>query len=159
MKIRPYASGDAAAVSELIRTTMRISNSADYEPRRLQKHMDFFSPERIEALSEVRICLVAEENGRIVGTGGLEDDELVTFFVEPGRQGGGIGSALLDAIETIAIGRGVTILRVGATLAGAAFYERHGYQPTGETLEGMAGTHVAMIKRVVPRSDPPADDR
>ncbi len=44
-KIRPYHSSDAGALSRLIRTTMRISNSADYPMERLQPLIDYFSPE------------------------------------------------------------------------------------------------------------------
>ncbi len=87
MRIRPYESTDAEAVSRLIRTTMRISNSADYPMDRLQPLIDYFSPEKVDQLSRERVCLVAEDGGEIVGTGGLEEDELVTFFVDPRRQG------------------------------------------------------------------------
>ena len=146
MRIRAYESADANAVSQLIRTTMRISNSADYPMDRLQPLIDYFSPEKVDQLSRERVCLVAEEAGEIVGTGGLEDDELVTFFVNPGWQGRGIGSALLSAVEAVASTRGIRELKVGSSLAGAPFYQSHGYRPTGELSEGTAGTHVPMTK-------------
>ena len=144
--IRPYRSSDARAVSHLIRTTMRLSNRADYPMERLQPLIDYFSPEKVEALSRERICFVAEEAGEIVGTGALEGDELVTFFVAPQKQGSGIGSLLLGAVEGIAAEQGLRELRVGASLAGAPFYQRRGYERTGEILEGTAGPHVAMRK-------------
>lgn len=146
MRIRAYEPADADAVSQLIRTTMRISNSADYSMGRLQPLIDYFSPEKVDQLSRDRVCLVAEEAGEIVGTGGLEDDELVTFFVNPKCQGRGIGSALLSAVEAVASARGIRELKVGSSLAGAAFYQSHGYQPTGGLREGTAGTHVPMTK-------------
>jgi predicted N-acetyltransferase YhbS len=146
--IRPYHPSDAGAVSRLIRTTMHISNSADYPMERLQPLIDYFSPEKVDALNQERICFVAEENGEVVGTGALEADELVTFFVAPQMQGGGIGSALLQAVEKAACDGGLRRLRVGSSLAGAPFYRRHGYEPTGETLEGTAGAHVAMVKEL-----------
>ena len=109
VSIRPYRSADARAVSRLIRTTMRISNRADYPMERLQPLIDYFSPEKVEALSRERICFVAEEAGEIVGTGALEGGELVTFFVAPQKQGSGIGPLLLGAVE------GVAAQRIAAT--------------------------------------------
>ena len=160
VKVRPYQSSDASAVSRLIRTTVRISNSADYPMRRPQPLIDYFSPEKVEALNQDRVCFVAEEEGDIVGTGALEGDELVTFFVAPERQTSGIGSALLAEVEKVATGRCVQKLRVGSSLAGAAFYERRGYEPTGGILEGTAGAHVVMQNVLPPAPSPSGrDDR
>lgn len=108
--------------------------------------IDYFSPEKVDALNQERMCFVAEDGGEIVGTGALEGEELVTFFVSPERQRSGIGSALLSAVEKAASDCGLQQLRVGASLAGAPFYQRCGYEPTGEILEGTAGSHVAMRK-------------
>jgi GNAT superfamily N-acetyltransferase len=148
VKIRPYLSSDARAVSELIRRTMHISNTADYPLERLQPLIDYFSPEKVDALGQERACFVAEAQGEILGTGALEGDELVTFFVSPERQGHGVGSLLLEAVERVASERGLQELRVGASLAGAPFYQKRGYEPTGELLEGTAGAHLAMRKRL-----------
>lgn len=150
MTIRPYHSSDAGALSRLIRATMHVSNSVDYPMERLQPLIDYFSPEKVDALNQERVCFVAEEAGEVVGTGALEADELVTFFVAPHRQGGGIGSALLRAVETAAREGGLRRLRVGSSIAGAPFYRRHGYEPTGEILEATAGAHVAMEKELNP---------
>jgi GNAT superfamily N-acetyltransferase len=148
VKIRPYQSSDARSVSELIRRTMRISNSADYPLVRLQPLIDYFSPEKVDKLGQERACFVAEAQGEILGTGALEGDEVVTFFVSPEQQGCGVGSLLLEAVEQVACERGLREVRVGASLAGAPFYQKRGYEPTGEMLEGAAGAHVAMRKRL-----------
>jgi GNAT superfamily N-acetyltransferase len=155
VRIRPYESPDARAVSELIRRTMRISNAADYPLDRLEPLIDYFSPEKVDALGRERAWFVAEARGEIVGTGALEGDEIVTFFVSPEWQGRGVGSLLLEAVERIASERGLRELRVGASLAGAPFYQKRGYEPTGEMLEGVAGAHVAMRKRLGAPVRPP----
>lgn len=148
IQIRLYRADDAAAVSSIIRTTMRISNSADYPLAQLQPLIDYFSPAKVDQINQTRLCLVAEEDGVLVATGGLEDGELVTFFVLPTQQGRGIGAALLLALEAAARGQGLSELKVDASLTGAPFYERHGYQRTGAVLDGTAGPQISMRKRL-----------
>lgn len=148
VRIRPYQTDDAGAVSTIIRTTMRVSNSADYAPERLQPLIDYFSPAKVAQINETRTCLVAEVDGVLVATAGLEEGELVTFFVLPEWQGRGIGGALLSELESAARAQGIAELKVDASVTGAAFYARHGYQRTGEILDGTAGPQVSMRKRV-----------
>lgn len=145
--IRPYQAGDADAVSVIIRTTMRISNSADYAVARLQPLIDYFSPAKVEQINQTRTCLVAEADGVVIATAGLEDAELVTFFVLPEWQGRGIGASLLQALEAAARHQGLSELKVDASVTGARFYEQHGYQRSGEILNGTAGPQVSMHKR------------
>ncbi|HMP40231.1 MAG TPA: GNAT family N-acetyltransferase, partial [Roseiflexaceae bacterium] len=148
LSIRRYQSTDAAAVSAIIRTTMQRSNTADYPLEQLQPLIDYFSPEKVEQISYDRICLVAEVDGVLVATAALEGDELATFFVLPDQQGCGIGAALLAELEAFARSNGLQMLRVDASLTGAAFYERHGYRRTGVIRAGTAGPQVAMRKRL-----------
>jgi len=146
--IRPYRSTDADAVSTVIRRTMRVSNSADYSPERLQPLIDYFSPAKVERINRTRLCLVAEANGQLVATAGLEEKEIVTFFVLPEEQGQGIGLALLQQLEAHARGQGITELRLDASLTGAPFYARHGFVPTGGLVDGTAGPQVSMRKQL-----------
>lgn len=146
--IRAYRSADAEAVSTIIRRTMRVSNSADYSPERLQPLIDYFSPAKVEQINRTRTCLVAEANGQVIATAGLEENEVVTFFVLPEEQGQGIGSALLQQLEALARGQGIAELRLDASLTGAPFYARHGFVPTGDLLDGTAGPQVSMRKQL-----------
>lgn len=148
VRIRPYRSSDAEAVSSIIRTTMRVSNRADYSLECLQPLIDYFSPAKVEQINQTRTCLVAEEDGQLLATAGLEENELVTFFVLPEHQGRGIGSALLQKLETLARTQRILVLKVDASLTGTPFYERHGYQRTGDVLEGTAGPQVSLRKRL-----------
>jgi putative acetyltransferase len=150
--IRAFAPHDAEAVSALIQHTMRVSNSHDYPLARLQPLIDYFSPDKVRQLNQERVCLVAEIDGQVIGTAGLEDVELVTFFVHPDHQGMGIGTRLLAAIEEQARARGLTRITVDSSLTGAAFYARMGYVRTGVEFEGTAGPQIGMEKQLVPRT-------
>lgn len=146
VNVRNYQAGDAASVSELIRTTMRASNASDYPLERLRPLIDYFSPAKVDALSRERTCLVAERDGRVIGTAALDAHEIVTFFVLPEEQGRGAGSALLAALEAAARAEGREQLEVKSSLTAVGFYERHGYRGTGETFDGTSGPQVPMHK-------------
>lgn len=151
MIIRAFAPTDAEAVSALIRHTMRVSNSRDYPLERLQLLIDYFSPTKVLQLSQERECLVAEVDGQVIGTVGLEADELVTFFVHPDHQGQGVGARLLMAIEERAGALGIARITVDSSITGAAFYARMGYTRTGVERDGTAGPQIGMEKQLETR--------
>lgn len=146
--IRRFEPKDAAAVSALVRYTMQVSNSGDYPLARLLPLIEYFSPEKVLQLSRERIWLVAEVDQQIVGSAALEESELCTFFVHPTYQGQGIGAQLLQALEQIATERQIPMLTVDASLTGAAFYMKMGYQRTGRDKEGTAGKQIGLAKRL-----------
>jgi len=125
---------------------MLTSNVVDYPLDRLQPLIDYFTPEKLDEINRDRVCFVAEVDSVIVGTAGLEEDALVTFFVAPSRQRKGIGATLLRYVEEEARRRGLSRLIVEASIAGAPFYEAMGYEPTGSTVERVAGPHIVMTK-------------
>jgi GNAT superfamily N-acetyltransferase len=70
---------------------------------------------------------VEERDGRVIGFVGMNDGEVTHLYVEPGAQGGGIGTALLDHVK--AESGGELRLWVFQLNAGARrFYERHGFR-------------------------------
>ncbi len=146
--IRSYATSDAAAVSDVIRTTIRVSNAADYSAEMLQPLINYFTPAKVQQLSQERACLVAEQAGKLVGTAALDADKVVTFFVHPNYQGIGVGSALLAALEAAAKARQQVQLTVEASLTGVGFYERRGYRRCGDELIGTAIPRVPMGKEL-----------
>ena len=130
----------------MLRTTMRESNAADYSLAKLLPLIDYFSPERIARLATERTCLVAETDGRVIATGALDGCELVTFFVLPTHQRGGVGAQLLNGLEAIARTRQCGQLRVHSSLAGVGFYERNGYRRTGVRPASIAGEQIELLK-------------
>ena len=74
------------------------------------------------------------------------------FFVRPGCERRGIGSALIHACERAAIAEGFSRLEMGSTLTGIPLYSAHGYRET-ERMEvlledGLTMTVVRMAKTV-----------
>jgi putative acetyltransferase len=100
--------------------------------------------------------LIAEDGGEAVGCAALARmegyGELKSMFVDPARRGRGLGAALMAALEDLARGQGLALLRLetGDTLEAAhALYRRHGFAPTGPFGDYAPGPHsVFMEKRL-----------
>lgn len=80
------------------------------------------------------LVAVSGDGGAPFGHVTVVDDELLHLFIDPGRQGGGVGTALLDAGEQMIADAGYERARL-MTLVGndaaVAFYARHGWSVTG----------------------------
>ncbi len=79
-----------------------------------------------------------------------EAAKIRAFFVRPGWERRGIGSALIQACERAAWAEGFTKLEMGSTLTGVPLYSAHGYREV-ERIEvpldrGLAMTVVRMAK-------------
>src|SRR2546422_7779922 len=90
---------DAAGLSDLISTTLRISNVRDYPGDFLSKVEASLTPQSLRELAKERVILVAMEGDAIIGTASLGRDQVHAVFVHPARQGRGIGTRLMRSEE------------------------------------------------------------
>jgi GNAT superfamily N-acetyltransferase len=62
--------------------------------------------------------------------------QVISMWVDPGHRRAGVGAALIEALKSWAIGRGLVELRLMVTSVNAGamrFYERLGFRATGKT--------------------------
>ena len=118
----------AGECTRLFFHTVHTVNAADYSPEQL----DAWAPRIPDAGDWQRRCsghpvFLAQEEGQIVGFGDIYPDGLLDLlYVHAGCQGGGIGRALVQALE-----RAVTPPRcytVYASITARPFFERMGYR-------------------------------
>jgi [ribosomal protein S18]-alanine N-acetyltransferase len=112
--------------------------------------------EALAGSPEARYYLVAEEDGTILGYGGLmlagDQADVVTLGVRSGRWGEGIGTALLNGLMTEATRRGCTELflevRVDNDRA-KRLYHRHGFEGIGvrRGYYQPSGTDALVMRR------------
>ena len=144
--IREFDARDAEAVSRLIRSNLTFVNSRDYESSVINYMCGLFTPDYLRGLSSIRRMFVAEENGKVIGTVGLERDEVCALYVDPEVHGQRVGERLLQCIEDFALGRHVHVLHLSASLTAVGFYEKMGYRSKGKEESELFGPAYTMIK-------------
>ena len=134
MNIRRFEEQDAKAVSELIRKTIRISNTKDYSVDLMEQLIETESPEHVLERASWTHFYVAEEQDNIIGCGaigpywGREDESsLFTIFVLPEYQGKGIGRAIIDTLEKDEFFLRAKRIEIPASITGVPFYLKMGY--------------------------------
>lgn len=136
IEIRNAVRGDALLISDLVRDTIRTSNSMDYPASVIERVVGNFSPDAILRLMGSRVVWIALQNGETVGTASLDGDMARTVFVSPTAQGRGIGRRLMQTVEVAASENGIKVLRVPASLTARDFYARLGYNEVRQVLYG-----------------------
>ncbi|GHB36845.1 acetyltransferase [Streptomyces cirratus] len=86
--------------------------------------------------------------GALGKTGSSEVGSLGRLAVSAAARGTGVGAALVRAIETEAVRRGLTAVDLGAQTHALGFYERLGYAAYGPEFQDAGIPHRAMRRHV-----------
>lgn len=132
--LRSFRAGDEFAVSDVICTTLAISNRKDYSPAFIEENIKSHSPEAITASAEEAHFYVAMDGERIIGCGEItgywgstEESYLTSIFVLPDYQGKGVGRKIVEALEADEYFLRAWRTEVGSSLTAMHFYEKMGY--------------------------------
>ena len=154
--LRRFRNGDEFAVSDVICTTLAISNRKDYSPGFIEENIRSHSPEVIAARAEEAHFYVATDGETIIGCGGItgywgstEESYLVSIFVLPDYQGKGIGRRIVETLEADEYFRRAWRTEVGSSLTAVSFYRRMGY----ELKNGITGTDEYGVVRMEKRKE------
>jgi len=100
--------------------------------------------------------LIALDAAQAVGCAALADfgsyGEVKSMFTDPAARGGGIGAALMAALEGVALAQGLPMLRLetGDDLYPAhRLYERHGFRRCGPFGDYAAGPHSVFMEKAL----------
>ena len=134
MTIRRFETEDAPAVSDLIITTLRVSNTRDYPADMMEELILHMQPADILQRASWTHFYVAEDAGKIIGCGaigpywGKEDESsLFTIFVLPECQGKGIGRRIVETLEQDEYALRARRIEIPASITGLPFYRKLGY--------------------------------
>lgn len=134
MIIRRIEEIDAKAVSDLIRKTISISNKKDYPEDIMDQLIEIETPEHVLERSSWTHFYVVLEGDAIMGCGaigpywGKEDESsLFTIFVDPDKQGKGIGRLIMNTLESDEFFLRAKRIEIPASITGVPFYLKMGY--------------------------------
>ena len=117
-----------------------------------------FAPEAVAFPFEAEsLHLVALDAGRVVGCvlfhpEGTETGRLFQMAVEPDRQGTGLGTTLVRALEAELVRRGFREVILHARDSAVGFYARLGYAPVGPPYVEVGVPHQNMRRSLGPRA-------
>lgn len=147
-EIRPALIDDAEAISQVVIAGLRETNARDYSAAVIARVEQSFSPASVSELLARRLVLVAEGQDGIVGTASLDGCVVRTVFVDPKHQGRGIGTALMAAVEEIAVERDIAVLKVPSSVTAQPFYANLGYTSVRDSYHGEERT-IVMERRLL----------
>lgn len=133
--LRRFRNGDEFAVSDVICTTLAISNRKDYSPGFIEENIKSHSPEVIAARAKETHFYVAMVGEKVIGCGGItgywgstEESYLTSIFVLPDYQGKGVGRRIIGILESDEYFRRAWRTEVGSSLTAVSFYQKMGYE-------------------------------
>lgn len=144
--IREFHQNDAVEVSSLIRRSILIRDNSSYSNQNIEAIVEHYSPKQVGSGLEFKTVLVYEDDGKIVGTGALEGNEVLTVFIDPEYQNRGIGSKLMDTLEVEASTKGHKEVWLVAGLTAVRFYEKRNYRRVFEKIHPKWGKGITMTK-------------
>ena len=134
MLIRKFETKDAAETSELVRTTMRVSNEKEYTTKHLEAMMMHYTLEGVIEKSRWMHFYVAEENGVLIGCGGIGpcwgsvvESGIYTLFVLPEHQRNGVGRELMRSLENDEFYLRANRIEVPSSVSAVEFFLKMGY--------------------------------
>ncbi len=133
--IRKYDEKDADEVLNLIHRNSLEINSKDTGLEHMQKFVDICDANWLSKRASFCHMYVAEENGRIVGVGGissyfgsLTESIILNVFVLPEYHGKGIGRKIVQILENDEYGIRANRIEVPASITAKEFYYKLGYK-------------------------------
>jgi len=137
---------------ECILKTVEVSNSPDYPPSvieyQLQTH---YTMDWIRKQMQSRYFIVALIEGKVVGTGTLDGDEIKAVFVDPSYQRRGVGRAMMEELEGYARTKDLKEVILKSSITAYDFYKKLDYRLVKELSEDFQGDMVVtylMKKRL-----------
>lgn len=128
IEIRKATDADAVLLSGLIRRTIRVSNSKDYDQQSIDLLCSIFEPEPVAKRIANEHILLGFVGVDLVGTAGLRRDYLRSMFIEPTYQRQGLGKVLVAEIEEVARQNAISEMMVHSSVTARPFYEALGYE-------------------------------
>jgi putative acetyltransferase len=143
--LRPLLPEDVAVLAAILVAAVEELTGEDYSEAQQQAWAGTADDEEAFGKRLVsQLTLVATLQNSPVGFASLKGaDDIDMLYVHPGAAGQGVGSALCDALERLAAGRGAKKLTVEASDNAQAFFASRSYVPMQRNTVTMSGEWLA----------------
>jgi len=134
--LRPFLAADTMALRDLFAQSIEELTQDDYdEEQRLAWAATAADAEAFRSRLSGMTTLVVHVDGEYAGFAALKgNDTFEMLYVHPYFTGQGVGSALADAIERLAQGRGAKEITVESSDTAVPFFEARGYEATRRNM-------------------------
>lgn len=133
--VKPYQEEDAEEIVHLITRNFREVNSKDYGVEAMEKLAATHDVNWFKGIADSANVYVFWNEGRIAGVGSiasywgsLTESILLTVFVLPQLHGQGIGSFIINTLESDEYFLRADRVEVPASITAAEFYRKKGYE-------------------------------
>lgn len=133
ISVRRAQPEDAFQMHHVHITSVRTLCANDYTSEQIEAWVGKLEPQKrrdyMAQADHNEILFVAEDKlGTIVGFSSLENDEVHAVYVHPSYTRMGVGTLLLNAVETEAVAQNLKKLKLSASLTAVPFYQARGYR-------------------------------
>jgi putative acetyltransferase len=134
--LRPFLIADTMALRDLYAQSIEELTADDYnDDQRLAWAAAAADAEAFASRLGSMTTLVVQVEGEYAGFASLKDNTVFDMlYVHPYFAGQGVGTALADAIERLAQGRGAKEITVEASDTAEPFFEARGYEATQRNM-------------------------
>jgi GNAT superfamily N-acetyltransferase len=137
---------DATQTAALIQKALLEVNSRDYSSKIIDGLVQAYTAQRLVEFAAEREIFVAVENKRILGTASLAGDTIYTVFVHPDHHGRGVGTKLMETLESRACEKGIQTVSLPSSTTAFQFYQRLGYREMKRVQSAEHGMNIIMTK-------------
>jgi predicted kinase/GNAT superfamily N-acetyltransferase len=152
--IRLASPEDVGAICALILRCLHQVNVRDYGVALIAEQAKNWTPDSVLARMRERITFAAAADDRVIGTAAFDGCQARSVFVSPDWHGRGVGSALMAAVEALALEKRLAHLSLQSSITAQGFYSRLGYQPLRDVLHGEERTILMTKALALPAEGP-----
>jgi len=129
--LRPFLPSDVARLQDLVAQSIEELTQDDYdEDQRLAWMSGVSDAKAFGDRLAGNLTLIVESDGDVLGFASLKDNKHIDLvFVHPYAAGDGVGTALVEALEKLAVARGADTLTADVSDTAHDFFEERGYVP------------------------------
>jgi GNAT superfamily N-acetyltransferase len=148
--VRVAEPNDADSLRELINETIDACYFCIYPQEAIDYFKDYHNQTNIVNDILEGLCLILASGEELIGTGTLLGSNARRVFVKPGYQNMGLGKRIMHGLEEKALGKGVTIMDLEASIVAHPFYRILGYETQSEDVipvkNGKSLRYYKMVK-------------